>query len=146
MEKIGVLFGMNTDQFQEFNSFLEPVGFKAGELIIKQGDSSDGMYFLISGELTVHRETANGGRVFLRGIDPGGFFGEVGVLTPGNRTATVKAKTACNLLWLSNAKFAALQLKPALANLLLRGVCRSLAMRLTGLSAQYAELSSAVSF
>lgn len=67
---------------------------RAGEVIFKEGDEPDSMYFIVSGEVEINKYgkliTANGGD----------FFGEIGVLYKNARMATVTAKTYVELLQL----------------------------------------------
>ena len=137
-----ILGTMTREQLNEFDTLLEEVKFDTDDLIVEQGAKSDGMFFILQGHVAVYRVTKGGGRVFLRTIDTGGQFGEVGMLEPGNRTATVQAKSPCKLLKLTDANMERLLQRPEIAAAFFRGLCRSLAMRLTGVSVQYAELSN----
>jgi CRP-like cAMP-binding protein len=62
--------------------------FAAGEAIVRQGDSGSSMFVVLSGEARVVLEPA--GQEVAR-IGPGGFFGEMSMLTGEPRTATVSA-------------------------------------------------------
>lgn len=67
---------------------------RAGEVIFKEGDEADSMYFIVSGEVEINKKgeiiTGKGGE----------FFGEIGVLYKTTRMATVTAKTYVELLQL----------------------------------------------
>lgn len=67
---------------------------RAGEVIFKEGDEADCMYFIVSGEVEINKQ---GELVTGRG---GEFFGEIGVLYKTPRMATVTAKTYVELLQL----------------------------------------------
>jgi small-conductance mechanosensitive channel/CRP-like cAMP-binding protein len=62
--------------------------FAAGEAIVIQGDSGSSMFVVLQGEVRVVLEPA--GQEVAR-IGPGGFFGEMSMLTGEPRTATVRA-------------------------------------------------------
>ncbi len=64
--------------------------------LFRQGDPSDLVYILETGELEVVRETPDG-EVLLSIVKPGQYVGEMGPLFGLNRTATVRARVASTL-------------------------------------------------
>jgi CRP-like cAMP-binding protein len=72
---------------------LTELELKAGEPIVVQGEVADGMYVLREGEAVVEREDDHGLTVQVAHFEPGAWFGEIGLLTGGRRTATVRAAT-----------------------------------------------------
>jgi len=62
--------------------------FRAGETLILEGDSSEDLYILVSGELDVLK----GKRSISAIAGAGSFFGEMSFLLGTKRTATIKAK------------------------------------------------------
>ncbi len=73
---------------------------KKGEVVLREGEVGDNMYFIQSGEVEVSTEK-DGSSVFLAKLKPGDFFGEVSVITGKPRTATVKAVSNAKLLEVS---------------------------------------------
>jgi MFS family permease len=65
---------------------LQPLPFKAGDVVIRQGDRGDGFYLVASGEVSVE---VDGRRVGTLG--PGASFGEIALLRDVPRTATIRA-------------------------------------------------------
>lgn len=59
---------------------------------MKKGDIGLEMMFIKSGSVTVRDETGN---VVYATLEKGSFFGEIGVLFPMKRTASVMAETHC---------------------------------------------------
>jgi voltage-gated potassium channel len=80
-------------------AILKPLRIEAGDQVVRRGESADAMYFILSGDLEV--ETMTGG-VTLRA---GEFFGEMALLERGQRSATVVARTSCDLLILQASDF-----------------------------------------
>jgi voltage-gated potassium channel len=78
---------------------LRPREYAAGAIIVRRGEPGDCMYFVVSGEVEVRLKPEP---VFL---GPGGFFGEVALLTGGARNATIIAVRQCTLLSLDIADF-----------------------------------------
>ncbi|MEK7862143.1 MAG: cyclic nucleotide-binding domain-containing protein, partial [Chloroflexota bacterium] len=68
---------------------LEPVDFRAGDVLLREGERGDDAYLLRSGEVEVLRADRP-----LATLGPGSFVGEVSALTGTARTATVRARTA----------------------------------------------------
>jgi voltage-gated potassium channel len=90
---------LTAQQIADIADLLTHRGAIPGEVIFHQGDAGDGVYFVAEGALRV--ETA--GRTFA--INAGDFFGEIALLTEGERTATVRAATSCQLLFLASPDF-----------------------------------------
>ena len=71
---------------------------KAGEVIIRKGDSSDALYLVLDGSLRVEESAAT--------IGPGSIVGEIGVLSSSHRrTATVRTLSDCRLGQVSAVDF-----------------------------------------
>jgi len=65
--------------------------FEPGQLIVRQGDPSDAVYFVIAGEAEVLVDTAYG-PVQVARLSDNMLFGEIGVFAGLKRTATVRAR------------------------------------------------------
>ncbi len=88
---------LNFEERAHFVSSFVPKGFKKGDVIIKENDVGDKMYFVRTGEVEVTTEK-DGNTISLSKLGPGGFFGEVSVITGKPRTASVTALTEVNLV------------------------------------------------
>lgn len=77
---------------------LVPKTFSDGDLIIKQGDAADGMYFVEDGEIKI-TVMDSGKEVEINRIGKGGYFGELALVTHRPRAASAFAvgdvKLAC---------------------------------------------------
>ena len=73
---------------------------EAGSAIVHAGAASDAFYVVLGGIAVVRRP----GRRAIR-LRPGDFFGEIGLLDGGSRTATVEAETDVELVRLPRAGF-----------------------------------------
>jgi SulP family sulfate permease len=76
---------------RQLMTYCERVSWRAGEVALRQGDPSDAMFFVESGQLTVWRERADGQRIRLSTIAPGTVIGEIGFYLGTVRSATVIA-------------------------------------------------------
>ncbi|CAN3372447.1 hypothetical protein DIURU_005057 [Diutina rugosa] len=69
---------------------LKLVSFHPQQYIIRQGDASMSMYWILKGTVSV---TSTDGEAVFAELAPGSFFGEIGILYNRPRTATVVART-----------------------------------------------------
>ncbi|MGH2655753.1 MAG: SulP family inorganic anion transporter [Actinomycetota bacterium] len=112
--------------------YLEAIEVDAGETLMRQGEPSDGLYFLESGRLTVQLESAEGGRMRLRTMGPGTVVGEVTLYLRTPRTASVVAEVPSRLHRLSADALARMERgDPTVAAAVHRMFARLLAERLT---------------
>ena len=66
--------------------------------IIRQGDPAGELYFIIRGSVTVLLEDDKGHEIVLAYLNPGEFFGEIGLFNEdANRTALVRARSECEI-------------------------------------------------
>jgi CRP/FNR family transcriptional regulator, cyclic AMP receptor protein len=74
--------------------------YKAGAVIVRQGDTSMSFYVVLSGRVSIHQDSSDGTPLALREMAAGGFFGEMGLIDDMPRSATVVAlePTQCALL------------------------------------------------
>ena len=94
---------------------MRNVSFKAGDTIIVEGDEGDTAFFIISGSVEVI--IGRGAKATTVGmLQTGEVFGEMCLIEPGPRSATVKAVTDTECLAASYAEFvAAIEENPARA-------------------------------
>ncbi|MEM7540931.1 MAG: cAMP-activated global transcriptional regulator CRP [Pseudomonadota bacterium] len=72
--------------------------FPAKAAIIRQGDIADELYYIISGSVTVLLEDDKGHEIVLAYLNPGEFFGELGLFNEdAHRTALVRARAPCEI-------------------------------------------------
>lgn len=73
--------------------------------IIRQGDPAGELYFIISGSVTVLLEDDKGHEIVLAYLNPGDFFGEIGLFNEdANRTALVRARAESEIAQISYNK------------------------------------------
>jgi hypothetical protein len=89
----------------ELTPALEERQFESGEVIIREGDIADRFYIIASGAAEVVRESKSG-RVIVGELSKGQYFGEIGLLESGRRTATVRALGKVRVLAMPAQAFA----------------------------------------
>lgn len=83
---------MNVDHLKKYLTAVKLVHFPKDAVVFREGDESNGkMYFIFSGLLEVYRKKASGEDQFIRLMGPGEFFGELALVFPSPRAATVIA-------------------------------------------------------
>ena len=74
--------------------------------IIRAGDKPDVLYYITKGSVTVLIEDDAGREIVLAYLNPGDFFGEMGLFNEGaGRSAWVRARTECELAEISYTRF-----------------------------------------
>jgi len=85
---------------------MQAAAFKAGDTIICQGDEGDTAFFLVAGSVEVI--VGQGAEARSVGtLKEGEVFGEMSLIEPGPRSATVKAATDVECLAMSYEEFIA---------------------------------------
>lgn len=122
---------LTLDQWRAISSYLTRHDIRAGDLLIKQGDTDRTMYFLGQGSL----------QVFVTGGPPrsnriailraGSVVGEPGLFSDGPRMSNVEAMTPCVVWALRGPRLEELAARsPALALELLRAAGGVMSMRM----------------
>jgi len=78
----------------KYEAYMEMRVMKRGDKVYSAGDPSDGkLYIMLNGECLI-MHLRHGLIVEKDRVEEGGFFGEMGVLHPGKRTATAVVQTS----------------------------------------------------
>jgi CRP-like cAMP-binding protein len=86
---------------------MVPRTASAGEVIIKENDQAAGFFIIVKGEVDVVRGADGPNPQHLATLREGDFFGEMALFEGFPRSATVKAKTDCELLAMTRWDFTA---------------------------------------
>jgi CRP-like cAMP-binding protein/predicted MFS family arabinose efflux permease len=104
---LGIFSSASRAMLERLAAAAEEVSTPAGTRIITQGEPADAFYVLIHGTVTVSKTVEDGTQQSLQTLGAGEFFGEIGLLEAGERTANVDADTAVELLKLPGDEFIA---------------------------------------
>jgi CRP-like cAMP-binding protein len=103
--------GLSKRQLKHVADLCEIGEYMANASIVKQGEMGDSFYVVLSGQAKVLV-----GKKFVARLLPGDHFGEIAVLDPGERTASVVSETPMTLAILHRAQLQrALRDEPELA-------------------------------
>ena len=75
-----------------------------GDVLVREGDEANEVFYLRSGQLRAVSSAASGDLV-VNTIEPGGLLGEIAVVTGRRRTATLKASAPCEVCKIDRATF-----------------------------------------
>lgn len=81
---------------------LKPEIYTPGDYIFREGDIGDKMYFISYGSVEIYSESA---KKQIAVLNEGGYFGEFAILFSGERTASARAITFCDLYSLDRNTF-----------------------------------------
>ncbi len=76
-----------------------------GNTVLREGDHTDNIYFIVNGALKVLVSDEEGREVILSILGPGEMFGEMGVLDDHPRSATVIATQSSDLVLVNKGDF-----------------------------------------
>ena len=79
------------DELAEVAEMAVPTRFAAGEVVFREGDTSNTCYVIRSGHACAIREHPDGRAITLARFGPGDIFGELAMLDDERRSATIKA-------------------------------------------------------
>lgn len=122
---------LTLDQWRVIAPYLTRHDIRAGDLLIKQGDTDRTMYFLGQGSLQVFVTGGPPGSNRIAILRAGSVVGEPGLFSDGPRMANVEAMTPCAVWALRGPRLEELAARsPALALELLRAAGGVMSMRM----------------
>lgn len=95
-----------------------PRGFPPGTVLIRQGDEGNAVYVLVAGRVKISRLEASGVEMPIAFRHPGEVLGDIAVLNPRPRTATVTAVDRCSTYVIPAARFARFVAEKGLAGVI----------------------------
>ena len=130
LDRLPLLRDFTADELERLRIWLEPVSWPAGHVIFRHGDSGSSLYLVTRGRASVHLGHDHEG-IRLVTFAAGAIFGELALLDPGPRSATVTADEDLTGFGLSEASFTVLcQKQPDIAIKLLSALGRELSVRI----------------
>jgi uncharacterized membrane protein len=105
LREVPLFSEMDDQEVAEIRAIMDEVKFRAGQVIIREGETGDLFYIVTQGHAHVLIQDASGQEVVLHEVNPGGFFGELSMLTNEPRSARVKAVQDVTTLVLERDEF-----------------------------------------
>lgn len=105
IEKVPIFAGLAPPEQRIIARRFKLVTSAINEIIIEQGDRSDHLYIIVTGNVLVAKKKESGEWVKVKILGPGDFFGEIAILRKVPRTARVTSQTRCTLLTIEAQPF-----------------------------------------
>ncbi len=116
LQDIALFSEMDDADTEAIRSIMDELKFNAGHTIVREGETGNLFYIITEGEAHVTIRDADGEDILLHELGPGGFFGELSMLTNEPRSARVIAFTNVTTLALERDEFFTfLRTKPSAA-------------------------------
>jgi CRP/FNR family transcriptional regulator len=126
LERHPLLVHLAKDQIARVSHAGEVESYNPGETVVVDGSLGDALFLILSGQVAVHR----GPQTFAT-LQAGEFFGEMSLVEPAPRSATVTAMSATFLFRLPHDALRELIARDAsVANVLLVQIVKTLSERL----------------
>ncbi len=137
LEKISqhdVFNDLTKTELSELAQIMERVVFKAGDVVFKNGQVPEALFYIESGTFQVHLSNSEN-----KTLSPGQLFGEIGVINGDFRSGTVSAADDASVISIDGNKlFDENFIDPAVALKLLRSLCK----RITNLLRSKEQIST----
>lgn len=123
--------GLSAAELNEVGAGLVPRRFADGETLMAQGERADGAHFLVSGKVRIATKLPGGGETLIAEPGPGALLGELALIRPEPRGASVRANGRVETLFTDRRYFRAALAQRRLASVkLLRNLVGILTRRL----------------
>jgi CRP/FNR family cyclic AMP-dependent transcriptional regulator len=105
LRNVPLFSGLDDLELEKLSKVSGRKRVERGAFIVRSGESTDSLYFLLVGRAKVTNVDEDGREIILAWLGPGEFFGEMGLIDGSPRSANVVAAEACELLFLSKEAF-----------------------------------------
>jgi CRP/FNR family transcriptional regulator len=92
--RVPVFAALDPDDLERIAALAVPRSFEPGQVVFREGDSSDTCYVVRAGGARAVHEHADGRTITLANFGPGDIFGELAMFEDERRSATVEAVQA----------------------------------------------------
>jgi len=105
LSKVWLFAGLSEDQLESISSFTFQKSFGPGELIVEEGETGNGLYIIISGNVEILKGLDTDNTVVLGQRKTGEIFGEMALLGEWPRTASVRSMDQVDCLGIDRWMF-----------------------------------------
>jgi CRP-like cAMP-binding protein len=129
------------DELKAVAGHITMRGYRKGEVIFYEGDSANGMCFVVEGSVNIGKEAGDGTIKTVSIITQHGVFGEMALIDGSRRSATAVARSEVTVGVLSKDGFEKLiESHPKLAIWVTRKIARIISLRLRKTSADFVDI------
>jgi len=105
LREVPLFSEMDEQEVAGIRTIMREMKFKAGQVIIREGEIGDLFYVITEGHAEILIHDADGAELLLHEVGPGDFFGELSMLTNEPRAARVRAVDQVSTLALERDDF-----------------------------------------
>ncbi len=125
LQRVPLFRSVQPEHLAQLAQRTQPRSFAAGTVILREEETDLNLFVIRRGAVTVTRTDSDGAAVSLATLGAGDFFGEMGLLDGGPRSATVTALEDLDCLSLDSASLLeAVQVAPDIAMAMLAVLLR----------------------
>ncbi|MBN4080434.1 Crp/Fnr family transcriptional regulator [Beggiatoa alba] len=123
LRNVPIFDNLSDDELSAVKKYAVIRNFPKNSVIINEGDSSDSLYVILKGRVTVYLSDENGKEVILNSQGIGDYFGELALVDDEKRSASVITTEKSTFIIISKMDFKkVLSSNPELAYNLIRGL------------------------
>lgn len=100
-----IFHGLSQDECQEILALATTENYQAGDRILREGNSNQILWFIISGECQVCKDSSGEAEMELAVLGPGAVFGDMSFFSPAPHSASVVARSHVEVRRLDRAAF-----------------------------------------
>src|ERR1051325_4727149 len=106
LRQVDLFSGLDRVTLAKLAAHLQPLFFKSGSVIFRQGEVGNAFYLVASGSVGVYTVDCTGtAEIQIKVLHAAEPFGEMALLNSIARTATIKTETDCEVLRLERGAF-----------------------------------------
>jgi CRP-like cAMP-binding protein len=103
LRQVPLFADLDRDELEHVSQAATDLELEAGNVLMREGSMANEMVIVVEGTLEVTRAGHH-----VADVGPGGFAGEMALLTHSHRNSTVTTKTPCSVLHIDGRAFSAL--------------------------------------
>jgi CRP/FNR family cyclic AMP-dependent transcriptional regulator len=127
LESVAIFRGLSSSTLERIKPCCRFRSYEPHESIVGHLDTSDEVFFLLTGRARVAVRSTDGKAVNFRELSPGGIFGEYAAIDGRPRSANVEARTSCLVASMPAGAFRKLlEAEPEIAKTLLEHFVREI--------------------
>lgn len=131
LKQVELFRGLNADQLERIGSICRPETLTNGTVLFRQGEPSDKMVIIASGQVEIAVTPPNGEPYSALYLGKGQVVGEMGLIDAGARSATAIALGETQIYSIARADFEMLcETDTAIGYLMMRNLAQDLSFKL----------------
>jgi CRP/FNR family transcriptional regulator, cyclic AMP receptor protein len=142
LEGIPIFAGLNAAALSEISNAVEEAAFRAGDVILREGEPGNRMFIVYSGRLEVIKNLAQARETLLAVLRSKDFLGEMSIIECVARSASVRAVEDTFLFSLKGTDLYRLfQRHPDQYAIVILNIARDLSRRLRAIDEKFSAIS-----